>query len=162
MIPETQRPSRGRSLAVVLASGFSALLCSCGDAKTGQATLHPASGQVLFQGKPLAGVQVTFRPASLDTNAADSVPMAQTDEAGKFRLATFLAGENRASDGAPAGDYIVAISTPMPSDSIGFLRADARKASPDVLKGRFANPQTSGLKATIKNGGNTFAPFDLK
>jgi hypothetical protein len=162
MTPEPRRSSRRRSRAIVLAAGLSTGLCSCGGASSGPLTLHPAGGQVLFQGKPLPGVQVLFRPTGLDKDAPATVPMGRTDDEGKFRLASFVPGESRPSDGAPAGDYLVAISTPARSDSIDFTRKEAAKTGPDLLQRRFADPRTSGLKATIRPGPNALEPFDLK
>jgi hypothetical protein len=160
MTPEPRRSPRRRSLALV--AGLSAGLCSCGGASPGQLTLHQASGQVLFQGKALPDVQVLFRPANLDKDAPATVPMGRTDSEGKFHLATFVPGESRPSDGAPAGEYLVAISTPARSDSIDFTRKEATKPVPDLIQRRFADPKTSGLKATIKPGPNALEPFDLK
>jgi hypothetical protein len=157
MILEPRRP-----LVVILIAGLSAGLCSCGGSGPGQLTLHQADGRVLFQGKPLPGVQVLFRPAGVDKDAPATVSTGRTDDEGKFRLATFVPGESRPSEGAPAGDYLVAISTPARTDSIDFTRKEAAKTGPDLLQRRFADPKTSGLKATIKPGPNALEPFDLK
>ncbi|WP_435008556.1 hypothetical protein P12x_005764 [Tundrisphaera lichenicola] len=148
-----------QALATLIVGGLPAALAGCGGSDPGRFPLHPAGGQVLLQGKPLPGVQVTFRPASADEEAP--VPMARTDQEGRFRLSTFLPGSTVASEGAPAGDYRVAISTPARSDSIDFARKDAPKVAPDLLRGRYADPGSSGLRASIRPGPNTLEPFDL-
>jgi len=141
---------------------FAAAIPSCGEDTKGRVALHPASGQVLFRGQPLADVQVVFRPAGPEKPGLAPVPIGRTDPEGKFRLTTSVGDVGSLPEGAPAGDYLVGISTPRPSDSVDFLRKDAPKATPDVLRGRYADPGTSGLKATIKPRPNALEPFDLK
>jgi hypothetical protein len=57
-------------------------------------------------------------------------------------------------DGAPAGEYRVVVEWPA------YRRG--RNIGPDRLMGKFAKPETSGLKATIEPGPNGLPPFELK
>ena len=126
--------------------------------------VFPTTGRVLFQGKPLEGVQVTFRPVSAAGGRAATAPVAvaKTDQEGKFHLVTAVGANGLAVDGAPAGDYAVALAPPGRSDSRDFLRKDAAKSPAIPIGDRYADARTSGLKATIKPGTNTLEPFDLK
>jgi hypothetical protein len=109
---------------------------------------------VNYQGKPLPGAFVLLRKEQPDPDVPS--PNAITGEDGSFVLTTY---ENK--DGAPAGDYVVTISTaPRPVEK----KVSLKKAEPyvDLLKGKYADPKTSGLKVTIKGSSNTLEPFDLK
>ena len=161
MISDPRRSSPRRVATPLLVALLSWAIPSCGG-DAGQVKLHPASGRVLFGGKPLPEVQVIFLPAGPDPTAPTAVPIAKTDLEGRFRLATAVGEEGKLADGAPEGDYLVGIFTPRRSDSVDFLSKDGPKLTADVLKGRFADPKTSGLKATIKPGENALEPFQLK
>jgi len=128
--------------------------------QAGQHPVHPVEGQVLFNGKPLAGAQVSLHPVD-ESKFGDSVPrpMGQTDDNGRFKLMTYISG-----DGAPEGSYLVAVAgQARPQAEAGNLLDAAKSAGkPDPLGNRYINPKTSGLSATIKPGPNNLAPFDLK
>src|SRR5262245_36435701 len=72
---------------------------SCG----GGPKLHPVRGKVLFQGKPTDGAVVVFHPTGAD--AAALKPSGTVGPDGTFSLSTHPHG-----DGAPAGDYVVAVT----------------------------------------------------
>src|SRR5438046_3380213 len=97
-----------------------ALAVGCGGAKR-PATV-PAGGQVLVNGTPYPGVQVTFVP--LSGVATETLrPSAFTDGEGKFRLSSYSSG-----DGAPEGEYAVLVAyRPL----VG--RGDEAQPGPNVL-----------------------------
>src|SRR5262249_20243811 len=121
-----------------------ALACDPGP-PAGQLPVHPVEGIVRFQGKPLAGALVSFRPVD-EAKFGDSTPRptGQTDQDGRFRLMTYSAG-----DGAPAGSYLVTIAGQARSQDEPPSLLDAKRivTKTDVLRGRFLDPKTSGLKA---------------
>ena len=161
MISAPRHSSRHRLVRSLPVVALSWAIPACGS-DPNPIQLHPASGQVRFEGKPLPEVQVIFRPAGLDSTVPAPVPTAKTDLEGKFRLSTAVGEQGKLAEGAPAGDYLVGILTPRRSESINFLNKDGPKLTSDVLRGRFADPKTSDIKATIKAGENTLEPFDLK
>jgi hypothetical protein len=134
--------------------------CEPGAPACGKHAVYPVEGKVLFQGKPLAGADVSFYPAD-ESKYGESVPRptGQTDAEGRFRLMTYTQG-----DGAPAGAYIVTVSgLARPSSEPGSLLDPKRfMAKTDVLNGRFVDPKTSGLKAEVKEGNNSITPFELR
>src|SRR5207248_6044689 len=77
-------------------------------------------------------------------------PAAVTKADGTFRLMSFKPG-----DGAPAGEYQVTVIYPMDRFN-KFLNGI------DRLKGKFANPQKSGLTAKVEPTTNELPPFELK
>jgi hypothetical protein len=122
------------------------LLPGCGGTGT---SIVPFGGQVFVQGKPAAGAAVTFYPAS--PAESRQIPTAAVEADGSFRLTTLSA-----NDGAPTGEYAVCITW---SES---RRQDGETLTgPDRLRGRYAAPASSGLKATVQSGKNTPARFDL-
>ena len=152
---------RRRRLARPIPLALLWLAAGCG----GQAPtvpLHPTTGRVLFQGQPLEGVQVTFRPITAGEGQAAPASVAKTDRDGKFQLVTALGPEGRTIEGAPAGEYAVALAPPGRSETADFFHKDAARATTSPIGNRYSNAQTSGLKATIKPGTNELAPFDLK
>jgi hypothetical protein len=111
-------------------------------------------GQVLVQGTPAAHASVTFHPVGGATG--HPLPSAQTDEQGHFTLTSYAGG-----DGAPAGDYAVTV--------VWFRVAPLRDRSEgdstngrNVLSNRYANPATSGLRATVNSGHNELPPFQVQ
>jgi hypothetical protein len=122
-----------------------ALVTGCGGSSSS------VSGTVTVDGKPLIGsetvlVTVMFYPESSGAPAA-----ARLDESGQYELST------GSQEGLPPGNYLVAISAkeivgPSSGESTNMRNLAAR---------RYASPKTSGFKAEVKPGANTF-DFDLK
>jgi hypothetical protein len=160
MIAADHRPTFTRLAGLVLLS-LATASAGCG-ARGPTVALHPTTGRVLFQGKPLEGVLVTFRPLAAEPGMTLSASMGQTDADGKFHLVTAVGEEGRTLDGAPTGDYAIALAPAGKVDSADFLNKQFARTPPNPIGNRFANAQTTGLKATIKPGPNELEPFDLK
>ena len=133
----------------VLLRAILALLCcfvlGCGDSKY---KVHPVRGEVYFEGQPAFGATIHFHPVATDHPPAFATVQAD----GTYELSTY--GED---DGAVAGDYLVTINW-IEEEKID----DEVVTSPDRLGGRYAKPESSGLKATIEEGENEVPRFDLK
>ena len=63
----------------------------------------PVSGTVKFDGKPQAGIQVSFAPFGQNLNSRGGT--AVTDAEGKFQLKNYMN-----ADGIPAGQYVATFS----------------------------------------------------
>lgn len=74
--------------------------------------------------------------------------VALTDDEGKFELTTY-----GSKDGAPAGDYKVAVEWQA------WRRGKDR--GPDKFGGKYVNPETSKLTAHVEKGKNQLPPFEL-
>jgi len=136
-------------LLCVLIAGFSA---SCGGNKR-PATVK-VRGTVQWQGQPAAGAQVILHPVSA-TGAMEKIrPNGRTDSAGVFELSSFLPG-----DGCPAGEYRVTVVWPQTKP--GATREDAEEG-PDRLKGKYADPETSGLTVTVRADQPELPPIVLR
>lgn len=97
--------------------------------------LVPASGQVLFQGKPLLNAQITTYPVS-----GRGLPaLGWTDEEGKFTLKTDIEGNY--VEGATAGEHRVTVAAYQPASGPG---------APALLTPQpYAAAGTSPLRITI-------------
>jgi hypothetical protein len=139
--PELSPSRRWLLLAVVL------VLPSCAG---GLNTVH---GTVLYDGKPIKNAVVTFHPKSGDNNAMR--PTGVTDEHGVFSLST------QKDTGAPAGEYLVTVLWLDDPAETGDKMQMGMPERTDRFKGRYADPQKSGMTAVIKSGANELKPFEL-
>jgi len=122
-----------------------ACCCSCGK-KDGRVPVYPVRGQVFVGSKPAQNAFVVFHPAGAQGPQALR-PYGHAAADGSFKLTTF-----DADDGAPAGNYAV---------TVVWLAPGGGEDPPDLLKGRYRNPDASPLKATIQEGPTELAPFKL-
>ncbi|MEO0531513.1 MAG: hypothetical protein AAF266_13200 [Planctomycetota bacterium] len=126
-------------------------IAGCGD---GKPPAIPVGGVVTIDGKPAEGVSLVFYaeepfPAELQV----PTPRAFTDESGAFQASTYTGG-----DGLPAGKYTVAAvrRSEVPSN------ADPESVEAvDLLRGKYANPTTSGLSVEVPSGGIESLEFAL-
>jgi hypothetical protein len=128
-----------------------AAAAAAGCGKTDEAVaVHPVRGQVLYDGKPAAGVKVYFVPTSAPTlPRIPANPRGVTGPDGAFELSTF--GDR---DGAAEGGYQVVLLWTAPP-------AEGEEASDsDKLLGWYG-PVHSKLTAEVKAGSNTLSPFKL-
>jgi hypothetical protein len=127
---------------------------------------YPVTGSVTYSGQPVEGATVSFQGAH---NA-----VGKTDASGGYQLTTFAA-----NDGAPAGQYSVAISkfegeegaagpaVDMMSDEYDQAMAGGGKpkesAGPEnLLPAQYAEASKSGLTATVSESGPNNFDFDLQ
>jgi hypothetical protein len=129
----------------------------CGD---GRLATYPVSGTVMIDGQPAHGALVIFCP--VEGQGVDELmrlrPAAETGPDGKYRLTTF-----ETYDGAPAGQYQVMVrwGGPRPTTTEGG-RPERSRRPPDRLRGRYMNPQTSGLMVTVEDEATEVPPFELR
>ncbi len=134
-----------------LYSGLLALvLLTCPACSDRRPVLYPVHGKVLFDGRPAPGALVVFHPVRDDPKVPKPSGTVRGD--GTFSLGTFAP-----DDGAPPGDYRVAIVWPAAQSPAGSQKADI----PNRLPVRYANPQTSPLHAQVKDGPTELEPFKL-
>jgi hypothetical protein len=134
---------------VALLSVVAGLAALSGCGRSDRLPLTPAVGRVSWQGKPLAGALVVLVP--LGAGGTEPVrPSAVSGDDGRFTLATYAR-----SDGAPAGEYAVAVTWRGPqqaADQGTDQHVQGLTAAPDYFRGRYADPKTSGLRLKIEPG----------
>ncbi len=139
-------------------AGIALGIPACGGTSEDRVPVYKTTGKITFEGKPVAGALVLFRKPEADPKVPS--PSATTEDDGTFQLHTY-----EPNDGAPAGDYQVGVSiaSPRRDGGGGFFSEKKKQAEgPEaVVKGRYAEPKTSGLKATVKPAETTLDPIDL-
>jgi len=139
-------------------SGVFAILAlaaaSCSKSPEGRLPVYPASGKVTSGGQPVEGAKVVFYGATPDlTGKGTPAPTGVTDASGVFHLRSY-----DPDDGAPVGKFNVTIYWPEPIPPGADTEMYQRK---DRLKGRYTDPQKSGLTAEVPQGGGELPPFAL-
>ena len=127
------------------------VLCGCSD---GKLKTYPVSGQVLYNGQPLKKVDLAFHAVD-PKNDIGYPPHATTDDEGKFVLAGYMK-----DDGAPAGEYKVAIAF-IPEPNVADEGSDQSKRMMFQLPEKYLKKET-GIAVTVKPGVNTLEPFKLE
>jgi hypothetical protein len=137
---------------VLASSLLSAGLAGCGDGKIAR---YPVKGTIRVDGQPAAGALVIFCPSDGPPEMMNERPYGRTDAQGVYELRTFEPG-----DGAPAGAYKVMVRWLGGGEQD---RGNDRSAGGgDRLRGRYTNPDQSGLTYTVIEGENEVPPFELK
>jgi hypothetical protein len=117
------------------------LVCCAG---CGGSNTYPVRGKLVWpDGSPiteLAGGSVQFESEKLTPNVS---ARGEIQEDGTFRL-----GTNKPDDGAPAGEYKVLVMQPLNEAS------DHPQPKAKIVHERFANFNTSGLRATVEPKSN--------
>jgi hypothetical protein len=133
-----------------------AAAAGCGEpaAETGPVEVVPVTGQVIYDGKPAAGVRVTLVP--MDAPNLPRIPQyanGVTDAEGKFKLTTYAK-----DDGAPEGGYQVVLDGSKPHDvnNVG----DEESEDTDLFKGWY-DAMHSNLKVRIAKGKGDLPPFKI-
>jgi hypothetical protein len=116
---------------------------------------YPVRGQVFAAGKPAEGALVVFHPVqSTDERALKPSGVVKAD--GSFALQSYDPQTcPTPRDGAPAGEYLISVSW-IPPDYATY-----RNVLPDKLQGRYSDPKSSGLRATVKAEPNDLPAFQL-
>ena len=101
----------------------------------------PVSGTVTMDGKPLAGVTVTFIPVG---STPGDFCLGETDQSGHYELQ-----DRYGEKGAPAGEYKVTCGIEVSAD------AAPSDAGAGPLPPRYSQEDITELKATVPAGGGT-------
>jgi hypothetical protein len=158
-------PRHGRAGRVAIA--ISTGLCfACSQPRGDHPPVYPVNGKVLYKGKPIEGGVIIYEREGPESKGPPAEPSGgplratgQIEADGRFRLMAFPGAE-----GVPEGRYKVGISSRPPRTEDGLFggAVAAKKGDPDVLRGRYADPATSGLRAEVAKDGANEPTFDLK
>lgn len=130
-------------------------MAGCGGSdETGPVEVVPVTGQIIYDGKPAAGVRVVLVP--IDAPSPPRIPQfanGMTDAEGKFKLTTYTPG-----DGAPEGGYQVVLNGTKKSEK----ENDGIEAEDDTdLFQNWFDTMHSNLKVRIAKGKGDLPPFKI-
>ncbi len=131
---------------------FAGVLCcltSCSEPsgpKIKKVPVVPVQGTVTIDGNPEMGVVVRCIPqGSFEVKEYEKSLGGRTDEAGKFKLSTYEAG-----DGLPPGEYALTFNWPPP---VSLTKSSGKGTlSNDRLNGKYGEVEKSPLKFTVEKG----------
>ena len=132
--------------------------CSSSDRwKEGRPPTYFTSGKVLLDGKPEAGVTVTFQPTDQEKGKPG---FAVTDENGYFEAQTF-----DPRDGLTEGTHRVALKKAQLVDRAGKVVTEVTSDAPlkeqHVVPEKYNDFAKSQIEVQIKAGKNNLEPFQL-
>ena len=119
------------------ALSFSIILCCCLTGCGGK--MGSVTGRVTVDGQPVPNAKVSY-----EDNVKHVRASGETDANGVYTLST-----NAKNDGAPVGDYRIAIVQASAADS------SQTTAPPRLFPTQFERVETSGLSFSVKSGSNT-------
>jgi len=120
--------------------------------------LQRVYGKVSFEGRPIAGGSVRFHSATASAATGQmDVHTGIVREDGIFEVHTFR--ESGRGLGVPVGDYLLSFSWPGVEEGMPDVSQDEL---PERLPAKFTRPETSGLRATVLEGGVVVPDIDLK
>jgi len=124
-------------------------LGGCGPAEEVRPELQPARGTLTVNGQPAMGAMLVLHPSGGEPfDSRGTRPRATVAFDGSFELSTYQTG-----DGAPVGDYDVAV--------LWFVNPDSDSPR-DKLGGRLADPKKSDIRLSVKEGVTELAPIALE
>lgn len=97
-----------RALVILLVVSVAVLPAGCGKSDNGAVVVHAVTGKVLYEGKPVAGIEVTLIPT--DAPMVPKIPRnprGVTGPDGRFSIGTFSE-----TDGAAEGGYQIVCHWP--------------------------------------------------
>lgn len=140
------------SLPLLLQMGVCALaftMTGC-SGKGDHLPVNHVKGTLFINDKPAPGAKVVLHPWSNPSFPPGLRPSAEVGADGSFEISTYGTG-----DGAPAGDYIITVSWPMPKDD------PQDEFPPDRLKNAYSDPRSAKFRAQIKPGENELPPLKI-
>ncbi len=150
--------SMNRPLCLISLVMLSTVGVGCGGSdKKPERAVVPVAGRVLLDGEPIQDADVVLHPAqAVDDGLPVYMPRGRTGADGTFRLSTYRTG-----DGAPPGEYLVALSWGGP---LAGLSEDEQDALPERLSRKYLLPGTSGIKVAVESteSGVTLQDFELE
>jgi len=130
-------PSSTRFLIVLLLL-LTTTLCACGENE--KVPTYPVHGQVTFKGVPVTRGSVIF--SSLDPHSTTA--LGTLDKEGRYSLTTL-----ESEEGAPAGEYVVAVLSVEPPASNSEISTTPPKP---LVPAKYLSLETSPLRESIRKG----------
>lgn len=143
------RPGRRFDVGLLGVALLSIALAGCAEATPDRTPVFPAKGTITFKGQPISGALVALHPKT--PVAGTPNPRANVDKDGAFNVSTYVT-----ADGAPEGDYTLTVLWYKP-----VKKGTDVVSGPNVIPAKYANPNTSDLVVSIKEGANDLPAIAL-
>lgn len=117
---------------------------------------YPVAGTINFDGEPLEGATIVFRPTGEQPQAA----VGRSNAEGEFQLRTFQDG-----DGAIAGDHSVSITcvkTEGPPAGANLDEVNVVIKEVSLIPEKYGDFKKSGLSAKVSQDEENIFTFDLE
>jgi hypothetical protein len=114
--------------------------------------VHPVSGKISYKGEAPVGAQIVLHPQG-GSLPSDVSATGTVKSGGNFKIGVY-----EESDGAPAGDYVATIQW---FKVVPQAEGGGGAAGPNVIPAKYARPDTSPLKFTVKSGANEIPAIDI-
>jgi hypothetical protein len=133
-------------------------LAGCGGSGSPK-TCYPVSGELFVAGQPAGGAVIFFQPqdGSRPEEWTAGFPRAVVQSDGKFQVSTY-----ETDDGAPAGDYVLLVQWRPAGSEDSESEAAPEGQTTDRLGGKYMNPATSQLRATVGQAPTPLPRMDLQ
>ena len=136
------------------------VVCSGCSEETGpkKQSVVPVKGTLVYKDRKKGavvpeGAEVIFNPVKQGDEKNPVYPQGKVQKDGSYRISTY--GD---FDGAPEGDYAVVVVY----KTGGLARDSERTGGTDALKGRYSDPRSTKLKATVKGGSPNEFAFEVE
>jgi hypothetical protein len=131
------------------------------------APVYPVKGKVTYKGKPITDGYVIYelegggeaKGSAAEPGAGPLRVTGRIQADGTFQLRAFPGVE-----GMPEGHYKVGITSRAGRTEVGIFDAGRKikKGNSDVLRGRYSDPKTSGLRGEVVKDRPNEPSFDLQ
>ncbi|WDI41146.1 hypothetical protein [Bremerella sp. P1] len=146
---------------VVIAAVGTVILVGCSGKREdkwtrGRPPVYEVTGQVTYQGKPVADAVVTFQPVDEAGRGGSAI----TDDQGYFEAQTFDPG-----DGLTPGTHRVAVHKVQLVDASGNVVTEIREPGglreKNLVPKKYADFKKSGIEITVEETDNDVGVIDL-
>lgn len=124
-------------------------MVGCSEAPPDRTPVFPVKGSITFKGQPISGALVALHPQT--PIAGTPNPRANVGKDGAFEVSTYVT-----ADGAPEGEYVLTVLWYKP-----IKQGTDVISGPNVIPAKYANPNTSDLKVSVKPGDNAVPAITL-
>jgi len=138
--------------------GFTLIAVGCSPDEPNLKPVFPVKGSLFVDGQPASGAIVRFHPLPIASEKSPGlVSRGKVGPEGTFQLTTY-----NTDDGAPEGEYAVAVFWPGKRTGKNKDDEDSSDLPPDRLGMRFNNPANSKIKVQVAAPGTQLERFDLR
>jgi hypothetical protein len=155
---------RVNSLRMSLLAG-TILLSACNNSLEDHPPLYPVKGKVILDGKPMASGSIIFEYSGDGADAPKGAGGGPFRVTSRIKDGTFSLVGYAGSEGMPAGNYKVGISTSQGRSEDNLFGRDVvvpKKGKSAESFSRYADPKTSGLSSRVSKDEPNEPVFDLK